>query len=194
MPEDDDDDEEEEDKDESEHGKSGRGGGGGGHFAREEGMVNGAGGQPGIQKTQYRLRAAEVAQRRALSRHILSQTSQTRGFVPAMQDDGSGTSSNFGADYNNGARAAAAAAAVGAVGTAAGGNILAPTERSPTLTTSPPGGAGGASASGTSAGSGGRLCTAAGSKKMRERISATPVWKRPVVPLSKPYVPVPRKG
>lgn len=27
----------------------------------------------------------------------------------------------------------------------------------------------------------------------RKRIKATPVWKRPIVPLSKPYVPVPRK-
>lgn len=30
-------------------------------------------------------------------------------------------------------------------------------------------------------------------QRPRKRIAATPVWKRPVVPLSKPYVPVPRK-
>ena len=165
---------------------------GGGHFAREEGSMNGAGwrdqqagGPQVVKNTQHRLHADEVAQRRALGRHILSQTSQMRCFAPAEQD-GSGTNSILG--DHSGANAAAAAAAAAP----AHGNNVAPTYLSPTLT-SPHGEAGSASASGTSVGSGGTICTA-GSKKKRERIATTPVWKRPVVPLSKPYVPVPRKG
>lgn len=48
-----------------------------------------------------------------------------------------------------------------------------------------------------SSGSGGRnTSSGSGGKKVvhdRRRIATTPVWKRPAVPLSKPYVPVPRK-
>lgn len=57
----------------------------------------------------------------------------------------------------------------------------------------------------TRVGSGGRGRRAGGSSSSgsssrkrvvldRRRIDATPVWKRPVVPLSKPYVPLPRKN
>lgn len=49
----------------------------------------------------------------------------------------------------------------------------------------------------SSAGSGGRSGAGSGGKKTvldRRRITTIPVWKRPAVPLSKPYVPVPRKG
>lgn len=48
----------------------------------------------------------------------------------------------------------------------------------------------------TSSGSGGRNSSGSGGKRVahdRRRIATTPVWKRPAVPLSKPYVPVPRK-
>lgn len=53
-----------------------------------------------------------------------------------------------------------------------------------------------ASATASSAGSGGRNSSGSRAKKAghdRRRIATTPVWKRPAVPLSKPYVPVPRK-
>lgn len=53
--------------------------------------------------------------------------------------------------------------------------------------TLPPYGTGSASASGTSVGSNGS------NNSRRKKIPTKPVWKRPAVPLSKPYVPVPRK-
>lgn len=36
-------------------------------------------------------------------------------------------------------------------------------------------------------------CSRGSSGKRRRKVSTTPVWKRPAVPLSKPYVPVPRR-
>lgn len=47
------------------------------------------------------------------------------------------------------------------------------------------------SGSGSGSGSGSAGSSVQGS---RRRITATPVWKRPVVPLSKPYVPMPSKN
>lgn len=48
-----------------------------------------------------------------------------------------------------------------------------------------------------SSGSGGRDSSGSGGRRAahhdRRRIATTPVWKRPAVPLSKPYIPVPRK-
>ena len=179
VPECDDDEEDEQAR------KPGGQGGGGGHFTREEELYgDGWGDQQAagreVKKTQHRPRAAaEVALKKALARHILSQASQTRGFEPASQGSG-GTSSTLGGSHNGNTTVGPAAAA--------SGNSLAPAHVSPTLT-SPSVGAGSVSASGTSVRSGG-ICRAG---KKRERIAATPVWKRPVVPLSKPYVPVPRK-
>lgn len=37
------------------------------------------------------------------------------------------------------------------------------------------------------------VCSTGSSGKLRMKINTTPVWKRPAVPLSKPYIPVPHK-
>lgn len=72
-------------------------------------------------------------------------------------------------------------------------NLSDPAGQSPSwarrVRTSSGGGNGSGSRSGSSGGASGRKSLALD----RRRISTTPVWKRPAVPLSKPYVPVPRK-
>lgn len=79
---------------------------------------------------------------------------------------------------------------------AIGGGGLRNPRLSPTRRRGYSGGARSDASTATSAGPGGRKSSGSSGRKVvhdRRRIATTPVWKRPAVPLSKPYVAVPKK-